>query len=62
MLASKIDKKEQFEKKLSNAKKIYNQQEKELEGIEKINKGLINKRETIRGQIIALSEKRELPS
>ena len=58
MLNSKIDKKEQFEKKLLNAKKIYNQQEKELEGIEKINKGLINKRETIRGQIIALSEKK----
>ena len=35
MLNSKIDKKEQFEKKLSNAKKIYNQQEKELEGTEK---------------------------
>ena len=31
MLNSKIDKKEQFEKKLLNAKKIYNQQEKELE-------------------------------
>ena len=31
MLNSKIDKKEQFEKKLLNAKKIYNQQEKKVE-------------------------------
>ena len=54
---SKIDKKEQFEKTVK-CQKIYNQQEKELEGTEKVNKGLINKRETIRGQIIALSEKK----
>ena len=50
MLNSKIDKKEQFEKKLLNAKKIYNQQEKELEGIEKVNESLINKGKLLGGR------------
>ncbi len=58
LLNSKIDKKKQFEKELLNAKKVYNDQEKEIEGIEKVNKVLINKRGFLRGEVIALSEKK----